>query len=132
MGYHSDLFIDVKIRKEKIGEFIQKLEDYREDKNIKEKYWEIEDLKIDNEGFIEYEDYNAKWYNIDDLIKFLKGYTTNGTIKLIGEDNERWGYEFYNDAVYEIEYIEERGKELFITELESLIKEAANYEIKNN
>ena len=70
-------------------------------------------LKVDDDGFLEYEDYYEKHYDDDKFAWFLKDYATEGKLIYTGEDGERWGYYFDGKGkLFVLEFIEKVGMEI--------------------
>lgn len=117
MGYYSNIRIDLKIKpkaRPKIRRIINQFNNTPNDNHEEWKHYFLYDIKIEDDGYITLDDYNRKFYHDDEFVLWLKDYCTKGTIQFVGEDGERWGYDFDGEGnVYELEYPPpKRGKKI--------------------
>lgn len=74
--------------------------------------WFLEDLEVEDNGNLAIQEYTAKHYDTDKLAHWLKD-KAEGRLEFVGEDGERWGYEFDGKGkAYQIRYNSIRGAEL--------------------
>ena len=94
MGYYSTIQETPKI--ELIEEFKWEVEGFKNDDEIKTpEFWDYwEDIFVDDNGQIDFEEYNFKAYEEVDFVKWLNKFKPSGTLRLQGEEGEFWGYEF--------------------------------------
>jgi len=112
MGYYSTIQETPKI--ELINEFrieIERLSDLDKTPDFWS-YWG--DIFVEDDGTIEFEEYNFKAYEEVEFVKWLNQFKPSGTLRLQGEEGEFWGYEFENGKIYELEFEikKSRGKEI--------------------
>jgi len=123
MGYYSSMSGDLKIKKDKIQEFkdaVLKLQQDTKQETPKQDFvWFFfgeendSEWNVDENGWLEWEDYYQKWYESDDFAKFIKEYVEECEVHFVGEDGERWGYTFDGKGKCWLkEYKEERGEEI--------------------
>ena len=113
MGYYSTIQETPKI--ELINEFrieIERLNNLGDTTPQFWKYWDS--IFVEDEGIIEFEEYNFKAYEEVEFVKWLNQFKPSGTLRLQGEEGEFWGYEFENGKIYELEFEikKSRGKEI--------------------
>jgi hypothetical protein len=96
MGYYSELRQDLVIKEALIPKLRKEIEKRKEimEKNNEYIVWHIGTMEVDNDGALEWEDTNCKWYESEKLAVFLAKYVNEGKMVFIGEDGERWGFWF--------------------------------------
>jgi len=113
MGYDSDLTGSLEVKQDKLNEF---KEEVRLLKGMANPPWWtnyfLDDMKIDEDGIIEYDDYYGTWYESSEWAKWIKDYIRDTEIVFIGEDSERWGFKFENGRCFELVFQAEKGREL--------------------
>ncbi len=90
MGYYSTMEQSVRVKKDKLEAFKDALKTTNDDRIN----WMLETFFVNDEGWIDCEDWNAKWNEDEALMKFLAPFLEAGDITFVGEDGERWGYRF--------------------------------------
>ena len=110
MGYYSSADFDFRINKNQVEDLRKEIKKMRlsEDKRPCFSNF-LEDVKISDDGYLDYGDYYQKWYDDEDFVRFIRDYATNGTLKFCGEDSSEWGYEFSDGKVYRLEFVTQRG-----------------------
>ena len=111
MGYYSEVvFKNIKILKDKIGEFNKEIKALKISKNAPEWVSEFGDIKANNDGSITLEYDYGKFYDDENFAKFLSRFVNSGEIIFYGEDGTIWGYRFENDKILKLEtMLVERG-----------------------
>ena len=108
MGYYSTIQIDLSVKKGKEQAFLEALEAARK-ADQKGKHWGTFDGIALEEGTITATEPEGKWYYEMELIELLTPYVEAGTLWFIGEDGERWGYDFDGQGnVFALEWKAER------------------------
>lgn len=97
MGYESNITLDVRL-KDGVGDKLLA----EMDEIGYQGCFEID------EGYLMFTDSYGKWGDGSDMAKVLAKYVVSGRLEFVGEDDCRWGYEFENGMVYELEYITKR------------------------
>ena len=98
MGYYSSMEITGKIKKGKEKELkkeVERLLNEEERKNFVDYF--LDGMRIED-GYIRWDDYECKWYNDKDFVKFIAGYIEPEDIVFYGEDREVWGYRIKKDG----------------------------------
>ena len=114
MGYYSTIQETPKI--ELINEFrieLERLNNLGYDETPE--FWHYwEDIFVDDNGQIDFEEYNFKAYEEVEFVKWLNQFKPSGTLRLQGEEGEYWGYEFQDGKIYELDFEikQTRGKEI--------------------
>jgi len=91
MGYYTQIYVNLKVKKQKIEEFKSKIEELKEkvrngtlpDGNW---FWWYEDISVAEDGSIEFTDYTRKWYEEERFYNFIKDYVEQGYIEGYGEE----------------------------------------------
>lgn len=102
MGYQSKLNIAkgrMQIKTELLKKALREIKEKQKDEDIG---CYLEQMEIDNEGYIDFPEYYQKWYCSTMLFSFLAPFLENVIIEFIGEDGESWGYEINEGILYHI------------------------------
>jgi len=111
MGYYSTIEVDLPVRKGREQAFLRALEAARK-ADQKAKRWGTFDGIALEEGLIIATEPEGKWYYDRELIAFLAPFVEAGRIRFLGEDGERWGYDFDGKGnVFALEWKEQRSKQ---------------------
>lgn len=100
MGYYTQVELDLQIKKEKREMFQKEIEKLHQDMPGWWKHYA--DLKIDEEGYIVFEDYSRKWYEDDNFYDFLAPYVGKESYVIgQGEDfRDYWRIVFDGEGKY--------------------------------
>lgn len=117
MGYYSTICADVKVKPEKLKEFkraVEKLKRKRKKETDRAGFWTfidyfLQDMIIEDDGCLNWDECYQKWYESGSFALFIEPYMeANSKVIFIGEDGERWGYEFDGEGnIGNIHYVEE-------------------------
>lgn len=105
MGYESNITLDVKLIDGVENKLLAEME----------AIGYAGCFEID-EGYLMFTESFGKWGDGSDMAKVLAKYVVSGKLEFDGEDGTRWGYEFDNGNVYEIEYTTKRGEKITFAE----------------
>lgn len=117
MSHNSTVETNLKVKADKKGELKRTLKRIK-DKPIESlRSWErfnLLGLTIGKDQYLEFLPDNYGDFRFTDAFAyFLKDYVESGELSYVGEDGERWGYEFDgNGNVYHLRFTQERGEKL--------------------
>ncbi len=113
MSYYSEVFIDLRVKREKMGKFCKELEKLE---GRLEKEWifhNVQGLVVEEDGRLCYECYLGEHDGTDDFVWWLKDFVKPGRIFYRGEEHDHWGYVFDGRGkVYNLDFSIKRGSEL--------------------
>lgn len=107
MGYYSKIEFGVKVKPNKIKALKTALKNVNPNK-VEPDYLQshLEGIEI-IDGYLKLKngDYYRKWYQDEEMVKFLAPFLDEGTINFTGEDGEKWGYLFDGKGgVFHLDY----------------------------
>jgi hypothetical protein len=113
MGYYSEMRFQCEITKPKELKGLLAEIEVKKAAGIAEPWeQELSYLEINEDNFLDCEDYYAKWYYDKQWIPKIVPFLTDGEIEFIGEDSERWGYLIENGKLFEQKYLKVKGEEI--------------------
>lgn len=120
MGYYSEMDFAGKLKPNKVEELKKKIKEIKEkskkSKKLEGFYWYfLEDAMItknENGWWIDWDDYDGKWYFDEEFAKFIAPYVENQDMIFHGEDGETWGYRFQDGKILILEAVMEVKGEL--------------------
>ena len=102
MGYYTTVALNLVVKEEKIEAFNCRIEEMKIATDLSSKWFHrYDDLTLNPEGVIQFEDYYRKWYDDEEFYNFVKEYVKSGEIvgygdefedywKIVFDGNENW------------------------------------------
>ncbi len=86
MGYHTSVLVNLTVREDRLEAFHRSLEDMK--KKTAEWFRYYDDLRVGEEGAVEFNDYYRKWYDSEQFYEFIKDFVKSGEITGYGDEFE--------------------------------------------
>ena len=91
MGYYTTVAVDLQISADKKEKFLSKVEEMKS-RASEDQHWiwfrYYDDLFLDDESYIQFDENYRKWYDCDEFYNFVKDYVEEGYITGYGDEFE--------------------------------------------
>jgi hypothetical protein len=111
MGYYTAIYVNLRVKEDKLEEFKKSLKGLIDANDNESWFGYYEDISIDDDRCIQFEDYNRKLYEYEGLCEWLSEFVEDGYIECSGEEHpDLWKMEFdgcggWNDMESVIVYV---------------------------
>mgnify|MGYP000898610205 CR=1 FL=1 len=91
MGYYTSVLVNLTVREDRLQAFHCAVEEMK-GKTGQEAEWfrYYDDLRIGDEGAVEFGDYYRKWYDSEQFYEFIKDFVKSGEITGYGDEFENY------------------------------------------